>query len=42
MDESTIKPLIRTGEGSTVEFKTQDVHNDSIAKEIVAGASPHL
>lgn len=28
--------MIRMGENSTLEFKTEDAHNDSIAKEIVA------
>ena len=27
------------GESSTIEFKTEDAHNDSIAKEVVAFAN---
>jgi len=36
MDNSDLKQLIRNGESSLLEFKTEGAHNDSIAKEIVA------
>ena len=31
-----MKDIIRMGESSVLEFKTEEVHNDSIAKEVVA------
>ena len=37
--EEEIKRLIATGESSKVEFKEDDVHNDRLAREIVAFAN---
>lgn len=34
-----MKELILMGESSTIEFKTENAHNDSIAKEVVAFAN---
>ena len=34
-----MKDLILMGESSTIEFKTENAHNDSIAKEVVAFAN---
>jgi len=39
MESSDLKQLIRNGESSLLEFKTEGAHNDSIAKEIVAFAN---
>ena len=34
-----MKELILMGESSTIEFKTENAHKDSIAKEVVAFAN---
>lgn len=36
MNKSEILSLIEDGEGSLLEFKREEVHNDSLAKAIVA------
>jgi len=36
---NAMKDLILMGESSTIEFKTEDVHNNSIAKEVAAFAN---
>ncbi len=36
MKKSEVLEIIRNGESSKVEFKTEDVHPNSLAEEIVA------
>ena len=39
MNENYLLSVIKNGENSYIEFKSQNVHNDSLAKEIVAFAN---
>ncbi len=39
MRQDEILEMTRNGESSTVEFKTEDVHTNSLAEEIVAFAN---